>query len=352
MVDQSMRVALVGCGAVANLAATHGYLRLRERATVVATVDVRPERSAALATTLGAQPYASLDEAFASGPIEAVDVRVPNHLHCATVLDAVAHGAHVLVEKPMANTPEEAQRMVAAASAAGVVLTVSENYSYFEPVRTARELLRAGAIGRLLAVRATRVFRLGGIWVRDGWRLDPAHAGGGVLMDQGCHQANILRRLAGDITYVHAFATGHPDDVGGEASAVVNCRFATGAIGQMLCSWASATPHQGPEAVLYGTDGAMEIHVTYGTDGGGTLLLRADLPEGRQWATERGDYFYSFAEAIDDWTAACRGRKSPIMSGREGTADLEVTKAIYASLETGDEVRVSASRQTSASSPA
>jgi predicted dehydrogenase len=335
------RVAILGCGAVAELAAEWAYPRLRDVAEVVAVVDPRPERAERLAAAVGARAFPSLDAALAAERIDAVDVRLPNHLHLSGALGAIASGAHVLVEKPLATRTADAERIIRAAADAGVVLAVGENYSFFAPVARARSLVADGAVGDVVMVRSTRVFRIGGIWVRDGWRLDPGRAGGGVIIDQGCHQANLLRRLVGEFTHVHAFAVGRQVSPS-EDAVVVNCRFENGVIGQQLYGWSCPTPEQGPDATVYGTEGSIEIHTTYGVAGGGTLLKRSDQPGGQRWESRDGDYFETFHASIADWLHACRDGRPPVVPGEEGLADLRVALALYESLDTGDTVAVAA----------
>lgn len=333
-------VAIVGCGVWAEMITESVYSRLGSLGRLVATVDFQMERAEQLAARLGARAYRSLDDAFQHESIDAVDVRVPHAAHAVVALAAIAQGKHVLVEKPIATTLNDAERIVAAAENAGVTLSVGENYTFLKPVLVARKLLDEGAIGRLLTVRTTRAYRIGTDegWLRDGWRESASQAGG-VLMDQGPHQVNMLHRLAGNITHVHAYGDLRPGEHA-EDVVVVNCRFASGLIGQQLYCWNTDTPAPGPELVLYGERGSIEMHLTYHQPGGGTLLLRPDLPEGRSWATREGDYYDSALPVVEDWLHACRGEKPPAMPGKDGLRDLRVVLAAYRSLETGQEIAI------------
>lgn len=336
-----VRVAVVGCGAVTELSADSAWPRLAGLGQVVATVDTRADRAEAMAERLGARPYASLAAALEAERIDAVDVRVPHRAHAAVALEAIAAGCHVLVEKPIAMSIEDGLRIVEAAEAAGVVCAVAENYAFFEPIDVARDVLAAGGIGEILTVRTHRVLEIGGIWVRDGWRHDAGQAGGGVLIDQGCHHANLLRRLIGEVVAVQAYASERRPGWIGEDTVTVSCRFENGLIGQQLYCWGTPTPARGAEAYVYGTEGSLEIRVTYSEPGGGVVRFAPHRPEG-EWLHEGADYDQTFLPTLEDWLRACRGERRSGMPGREGVADLAVVLATYAAIASGREELVSA----------
>ena len=165
-----LRVGIVGCGAVAEWHANNGYSALSNTVDLAAVCDRREERAQAIAGPFGARMYANLDDMLRDGRIDAVDLCVPHHLHASLALKALEAGRHVLVEKPIATTVVDAERMVEAAAKRNLTLCISENYPFLEPFRRARELIQAGEIGRLVTLRSHRIGYLGGIWLRDGWR--------------------------------------------------------------------------------------------------------------------------------------------------------------------------------------
>ncbi|HWL44444.1 MAG TPA: Gfo/Idh/MocA family oxidoreductase [Ilumatobacter sp.] len=328
-----LRVAVVGCGAVSAVVGERGYGALRESVELVAAIDLRIERARAVAEQTGARPYESLAQALRDEEIDAVDVRVPHRAHAAVAAEAIAAGKHVMVDKPMATSLDDARSLVSTAAAAGVVLSVAENYTFYEPVLAAARELADGTIGELVAVRTHRVAYLDDVWLADGWRLD-RDAGGGVLLDQGCHFTNILRRTVGEIEAVQAFVSTRAPRWRADDSAVVNCRFAGGLIGQQLYTFASATPAFGAEAYFYGTAGSLEIHTGYVEPTGGLVRYTPEHPDG-EWLDTGRIYDETFAPTIDDWVRACRGEQAPTMSGDEGLRDLAVVLAAYRSVQTG-----------------
>lgn len=335
-----LRVALLGCGTLASILTERVYPKAAELVEIVAAVDVREERAQAMGSGLGAPAFISLRDAAADVDFDAVDVRLPHHLHLQGARLAAELGLPFLIEKPMAPTLEEAREIAALARGDDVrgPSGVSENYGFLEPVVAARELLRAGAIGDLLAVQATRVFELGAEWRRDGWRLS-ADGPSGVVIDQATHVARLLRTVVGEISEVHACV---PPGAGPEDSAAVVCRFESGQIGTQLYCWdcpSPAAPEGIPELALYGSAGSIAVHVSYKGVGGGALLQRPGLPD--EWHGGGTNYYDSLARCLEDWAAAVLSGGEPGCSIAEGLADTAVMAAIRGSAATGEPMSVS-----------
>lgn len=325
-------VALVGAGAVADWHADGGYAALGNLARIAVVCDTRPERANALAERVGARPDHDLDAVLANPEIQGVDLCVPHHLHAPLALRALAAGKHVLVEKPIATTVADAERMVELAERNGLTLCVSEQYPFSAPFVKARELIAAGAIGKLVTLRTHRVGWLGGIWMRDGWRQNATIAGGGMLLDQGCHYTDIARLLGGEITEVAAFTTNTRADWIGEDTATLILKFASGMIGEALYCWGTHTSNVGAECYVYGELGHLRVDDSRSP---GLVLYRPDLPGGQEVVVEKSKGQSVFASIIEDWALAALGRKAPVMPGREGLKDLRVVEAAYRSAQSG-----------------
>lgn len=328
-------VVIVGCGAIGEIVATRVYPTLVDIARVVAVVDAVAERATSLARTLDAMAYPTLQAALADPAVEVVDIRLPHRMHAAAAMEAIRSGRDVLVEKPLATSLDDARTIVQAAAARpGLTLAVGENYAFLEPVLTARRLIDDGEVGEICAVRTSRVFELAGVWVRDGWRLDNRQDGG-VVIDQATHQTSMIRKLAGEITHVHAFGRPVVAERSCDDAAVVNLRCANGIIAQQFYAWTSPFSGPGVEAEVTGTKGTVQVHVAYDEPGGGTLLIRPDLSGGRQWVLDSGDYYASLAPVVSDWLMARRDGRPPRMTGEEGLADLAAGLAIQESMASG-----------------
>lgn len=324
-------VGLVGCGAVADWHADRGYAALTDLVRLAAVCDTRPDRAEALASRFDARPFTDLDALLADPSIQGVDLCVPHHLHAPLALRALAAGKHVLVEKPIATTVEDAERMVALAAERGLTLCVSEQYPFSPPFRKARELIQAGEIGKLVTIRTHRVGYLEGIWMRDGWRQNAKVAGGGMLLDQGCHYTSIVRMLAGEVESVAAFTSNTRADWIGDDTATLILRFRSGLIGEALYCWGTRTTNVGAECYVYGERG--HLRVDSGTPS--LVLYRSDLPDGRQILMAEPQPMSVFARIVEDWVLAALGRRAPTMPGTEGLADLRVVMAAYRSAQSG-----------------
>jgi predicted dehydrogenase len=184
---------VVGAGNVANLNVS-GYLAHPD-CDVVAVCDVDADLAKQAAGRWGVDRVTTeLDELLDDPDVDAVEVLTPTHLHHRHVLDALAAGKHVSVQKPIANTVAEANEMAAAAEAAGRVLRVSECMVHYPPLERAKQLIAEGAIGRPTGLRMkTVVGQTDSDFTRNlraegyGWRLD-ARSPGGHLFDDMVHK--------------------------------------------------------------------------------------------------------------------------------------------------------------------
>ncbi|MFD9700098.1 Gfo/Idh/MocA family protein [Lentzea sp. NPDC059081] len=313
------QVALVGCGAMGEIVARSVYPAL---GGLAAAIDPDPARAAAVAGLTGARPFRSLAEAQREIQVDAVDVRVPHHLHAAVTLEAFRSGCHVLVEKPFATTLSDARAMVEAAERTGLVLAVAENYPHLRAVADARAALEAGRIGEVLALRSTRAYRVGGVWVRDGWRHGRGPSGG-ILLDQGTHQVSLLRRLGGAVEAVSA--TGNADTVS------LTLRMASGVVAQSLLTWSVPGPAAQAEATVLGSGGRLDVVVDYDNDEGGCHVW---TPAGTE-RLGKENYYDSHRLMIEDWLGAISTSRAPVVPGAEGLEDLAVVLAAAESVANG-----------------
>ncbi len=211
-----VRWGMVGGGQGAFIGAVH-----RAAAALDGLIDLRagalssdPVRALASARALGVpesraypdwRSMLAAERALPPGErIELVSIVTPNHTHHDIALACIESGFHVLIDKPMTTTTEQARALVAAAQRAGVIGAVSYNYSGYPMVRQAAEMVRSGAIG---PVRRVYVEYHQGWLATDlestghkqaSWRADPARAGaGGAIGDIGTHAEHLLRFVTG-----------------------------------------------------------------------------------------------------------------------------------------------------------
>src|SRR5918997_1893710 len=206
-------VALLGAGFMASTHAT-SYAGL-EGVDVKIVCGLERDRVAALADRLGAEASDDWEAAVAAPGVDAVDVCLPTPLHRPVALRALAAGRHVLLEKPIAITLEDADAIGAAAEASGRVLMVGHVLRFFPEIAELRRLVASGEFGRPLAATAIRLSPPPD-W--NDWMLD-AERSGGTLVDLAIHDFDVLAAILGPVQRVHARAVAG----GRHVTALVEC---------------------------------------------------------------------------------------------------------------------------------
>jgi len=263
-----IRIGLIGCGKIGQVRHLPEYAD-NENSEICALYDINMERAQELAKKYGAKAYDSV-EALLASDVDAVSICSANTSHADIALKALAAGKHVLCEKPMATTLEDCEAMVAAAEKAGKVLMIGQNQRLAGAHKKAKELIDAGAIGRVLTFRTA--FCHGGpeTWSVDPglntWFFDKARAAMGAMADLGVHKTDLLQFLIGQtITEVSAqltvldkkFADGTPITVDDNAFCVY--KMDGGAMGTMTVSWTNYGAEDN-STVLFGTEGVLRIY--------------------------------------------------------------------------------------------
>jgi phthalate 4,5-cis-dihydrodiol dehydrogenase len=188
-----LRIGIAGLGQAGN--ALLLAVRRTPYVRVTAVADLRPDLRDAFARDWSAAVYPDVDALCSDPSVDLVYIATPTHLHTAHVLTALAHGRHVIVEKPMALTLADAATMIDAARRAGRHLIVGHSQSFEPPVQAMRTLVECGAVGPLRMVHT---------WYYTDWLYRPRRPeeldttrGGGALFRQGAHHADLLRWIAG-----------------------------------------------------------------------------------------------------------------------------------------------------------
>ncbi len=186
-----LRLALLGCGEVARLHHLPALARMPEACVAVAADPVAAVRAAALRHAPAARAVADWREAVAAPGVDAALLCLPNALHADATEAAAEHGLHVYVEKPLATSLADADRVLARCDAAGVVGMMGFNYRFNALYAEARRLLASGRLGVLVGART--VFSLARADL-PGWKRART-GGGGVLLDLGSHHVDLARWL-------------------------------------------------------------------------------------------------------------------------------------------------------------
>jgi predicted dehydrogenase len=319
----TIRLGLVGAGAVAerHLAAAAEVAEVR----VAAVADVHADRSERLAAAAGARAYTGFAALLDDPDVDVVVLTVPHAVHAEYAVRAAAAGRHVLVEKPMAVTVADCDRMVAAADAAGVLLWVGQQQRQFTHVRVARDVLRAGDLGEplLYVERRSTDYPPG----RPSWFVDPDAAGGGVAMLVGPHTVDRASWLLGTSPVAVAGTVATPD----------GWRVETDASGLV---WFDGAP---PSQFALHTDPVFYHETTVVCERGRLLLDAGGLttvgPDGtaRRLVQFDGDreYTASFARQYRALARAVDGQAAPDVLPAEGRQVVATIRALYQSARLG-----------------
>jgi 1,5-anhydro-D-fructose reductase (1,5-anhydro-D-mannitol-forming) len=295
------------------------------------------ERASGYATSHGIPSSTDDLSSLLAADIDAVYVSGYNDLHHPQALAAIAAGRHVLCEKPLALSIDDAQQLADAADAAGVVLAVNHHLP-FSPLHSAlRAQVQAGAVGRVLSARIAHAVLLPERL--RGWRTTDAH-GGGVALDITCHDASVLNPLLGTARRVSAMGVRQAPWPGDARDAVMTVieydRDGDAVIAQTHDAFTvgfdttSITVH-GTEGTLVGRDAMTQDAV------GSLELITAD--GARDIRLDLGGDLY--VTVLTAFASAVRGEGAPLVSGRDGVETLRVALAAQQSMTTGRTVELS-----------
>jgi predicted dehydrogenase len=322
-------LAVLGCGWIARRHAGAARALGRPIALSFASRD-RARAEGYRSRFGGVQAYGSYEAALLDPAVDGVVICTPHDQHLTATLLAVAHGKHVLVEKPIARTLVEADRMIQAARDAGVTLMVAENFRYMPAFRAARALVADGWLGALRQIH----IRAWGYGACAGWRCSADAMGGGTLIDGGIHYVDLLLQWGGRATRV--FALCPPKTLaamGGEDSVSLLVQFTGGVVGFLANSLATPGIPRLQCSTLTGSEGALFVE-----NRGRFLWLRSRRGQ-RIRFFGRGDW-RGYRAMLTEFVEAVTAVRPHEMDGIAGRRDLALVLAAYRSVETGQAVEV------------
>lgn len=238
---KTLRIGVVGCGSIAK----HRHLpeyHANKHAVIVAVCDVVKERAEQASEQFGGKTYDNYKEMIDREDLDIVSVCTPNYLHAPVSIYASKAGVHVLCEKPMATSKEEADEMIAAAKASGTKLMIAHNQRFVPSHQKARKLIESGEIGKIYSFRTAFGHPGPEGWSVDGkdsWFFRKEEAFIGAMGDLGVHKSDLLRYLLGEeIVEVGAFIeTSAKENTDVDDTAVCVLKSESGIIGTLAASW-------------------------------------------------------------------------------------------------------------------
>jgi len=337
-----LKIALIGCGRIAS---RHADL-LASGEINGATLSAVCDRVEGKARTFGERykvpHYSEMHRLAADDVADVFAVLTESGNHAKHVISLASYGKHIIVEKPMALTLDDADGMISACDNAGVKLFVVKQNRFNLPVIKLREALEQGRFGKLvLGTVRVRWCRPQAYYDQDAWRGTWAFDGG-VLTNQASHHVDLLEWMLGDVESVFAMSNTALVDIEAEDTAVVTLRFKNGSLGIIEATTATRPVDLEGSISILGEKGTVEI--------GGFAVneikhwrfaehLSEDANVLRDFSVNPPSVYGFGHKAYYEHIVDCIGGNSKqLVDGLEGRRSLELISAIYESIETRKEV--------------
>ncbi len=334
-----VRIALLGTGFIAEFR-RQVYARL-QGVEVVAVMgrDAEKTKAFAAANQIG---YAatSLDGLLAGPEFDAADICLPNDLHCEAAVRLAGAGRHLICEKPLARTAEEARTMVEAAHAARILHCYGENLLFSPDMAEIASVVQRGIIGRPLWMRG----REGHFGPHSPWFYDKRRAGGGALLDMGCHMIGAFNALTDEkATQVFAHTPTLHHDTDCDDAALVLVRYGERLVGQAEASWVQ----RGGMAVdfeVWGDEGmitydrsslSQPIRVFSKRDTERYFTEKAEHKQGWLFPTVQEYWRYGYFDQIRHFVECLRDGRIPMLTFDDGLEVNRIIDAAYRSHASG-----------------
>ena len=336
-----IRFAIVGCGHIAKKHAE--AIRNVAEAELIAVCDTVEERMQPYVEEYGVMAYSSLDALLRVADVDVVTICTPSGYHRDIAVQAAYAGKHVIVEKPIALTIEDADEIIEACEKNEVKLSVVHPNRFRPAVEELRKAVAAGRFGTLSHANATvRWNRNQEYYEQAPWRGTKA-LDGGVLMNQAIHNLDLLLWIMGDVAEVQAFTATRAHDIETDDVAVGVVRFQNGALG-VIEATVNMYPKNLEETLsVFGTTGTVKL--------GGTTVSKiehwniAGMPEEEvEGLLQRvkGDPLGvpGHQRIIEDMVEAIRNNRSPVVTGRDGRNVLAFIQMLYQASEESEKYAV------------
>ena len=355
---KQLRIAVAGAGAIGRR-----HIELigeSPECKLSAIVDPSPA-TAELAARAGVPLFASLADLLAADRPDGVIDATPNSLHVANALLCIDAGIAVLVEKPIAHTVDEGERLVRAVETTPEARVLIGHHRAHSPILArSREIIRSGALGPLVAITASAMFHKPDSYYSEGaWRR---RIGGGPILINLIHEIGNLRSLCGDIVAVQASKSNATRGFEVEDTAAILLRFANGALGTFMLSDTAAaarsweqTSQENKDYASYDDEDCYVIAGTKGSLSIPTMRLKTFGPtQTRSWfepyetAVAPVDRRDPLALQLAHFCAVVRGEASPLVTANDGLQNLRIVEAVAQAARSGEVVDTAEANQSMA----
>lgn len=339
--DKSLNFAIIGCGRVAPRHAS--AIEELDGSKLIAVCDVIDSRANRMGKDYTAEIHSDYSTVLKRKDIHVVNICTPSGLHAQMAIDAMKSKKHVVVEKPMALSLQDADRMIETSRVEGVKLCVVLQNRFNPPMQDMRRVVDTGKLGRLLLGNATVRWYRPQEYYDDSWH-GTLSMDGGALMNQSIHHIDALQWLMGDVESVFAFSATLAHRMEAEDTGVAVLRFRNGALGSIEGSTITYPENIEGSVSLFGERGSVKV--------GGTALnrkifwkIKSEIEHEREILTaEKLDppsvYGYSHKTVIADMVEAIRMDRKPSTNGTEARKSLAIVLAFYESVRKGEPINM------------
>lgn len=337
-----LKFALVGCGRIAKRHAELLFNHKVPHATLAAVCDIDENRAVSFGKKYKVPYYVDFHEMMLKENIDVVSVLTPSGLHAQHVIELSQYKKHIVVEKPMALTLDDADKMISACDKAGIKLFVVKQNRYNYPVQKLKEALDEGRFGKIvMGTVRVRWCRDQKYYDQDKWRGTWA-MDGGVFSNQASHHIDLLEWLVGEPESVFAKSATALVKIEAEDTGVVIVKFSNGALGLIEATTATRPKDLEGSVSILGEKGSVEI--------GGFAVnemkvwsfcdeRESDKVVLSQYRENPPDvYGFGHKAYLENVVSSILNNKPALVDGLEGRKSLEFINAIYESIETGKEV--------------
>lgn len=334
----TLKVGLLGAGGIA-LQHAIGWQNNAPRGEIVAIADVTQSRAQYLSdhyTGGKAKVYAGIEQLLADPNVEAVDICLPHHLHTGAIIDSARAGKAILCEKPLCTSLDDAKKIGDVLKKTGATFVMGHNQLFQPSLIEARRLIKSGVLGQPYYLRSIECFQHRGFTMPTSghlvegespfaWRADPARMGGGEVLDTGWHASYRLLALADDRPVEVSAMTERffVPNLPSEDTGVLLVRFASGAIGELVTTWAFST--------IEGWH--FEVAAQYGAMAGGKNKLAHQLHAWPEPAIMPNDVVHTFTAEITHFLDVVQSGVENLAPFSQAARVLQLTKAAYRAVE-------------------
>jgi len=337
-----LKFALVGCGRIAKRHSELLGFNQIQGAKLVAVCDIIEEKAKKIAEQFNVPHFTDMDEMLSKVDIDVVSILTESGYHAKHTIQIAKYRKHIVVEKPMALTLNDADAMIKACDKAGIKLFIVKQNRFNVPVVKAREALEAGRFGKLvLGTVRVRWCRPQSYYDQDKWRGTWA-LDGGVITNQASHHIDLLEWMMGEVESVQAMSTTALVKIEAEDTAIVNLRFKNGALGIIEATTAARPKDLEGSLSILGEGGSVEIggfavnqmkvwNFTEPQEGDDEVMEKYSVNPPNVYGFGHQAYYEHVVDSILNGT-------KQLVDGLQGRLSLELINAIYESIETKKEV--------------